>query len=645
MEVTRCPENPILKPNPENKWENYAVFNGCPIKVGEKYHLLYRAMGDEVTIDNKTLRRSVIGIAESNDGENFTNRRVLIQPEKDWELFGCEDPRVTFLDGKFYIFYTAVSDWPPKPESVRVALAVSDDLHEIKEKSLITPFNAKAMALFPEKINGRFAALITYHPDTQQAGVGVALFDSIDDIKTQTYWELWLKNVEQNDLHLKRIYHDQVEVGAPPVRFDDSWLLVYSYIKNRWIDKPEFRIEAVLLDLNDPTRMIARVEKPLLEPAAEYEKEGRVKDVVFPSGALVEKKSLYIYYGAADTYCAEAMISLEDLAKNMRRHAFGIPRLARADSPIIKPEARHAWEAKATFNPTVYDDGETVHLLYRAMSFDNTSVLGYAASKNGYHFDERYEEPVYVARTEAEFKKKPFANSGVEDPRLTQIGDTLYLLYTAYDGVNPPRVALSSIKVEDFRNHRWNWKEPVLVSKPDIDDKDAFLLPEKLDDRYVIFHRIGRNIVFDYTDTLELDGNTFFEGSHQIMVRERLWDGARIGGCASPIKTDSGWLLLYHGISSVDREYRVGAMLLYPKHPSIVLARTPYPILEPEMMFERFGHTNNVVFPCGNIVRGDTLFVYYGGGDQVCAVATISLSKLLGYLEELKNPASLGQSV
>ena len=91
-----------------------------------------------------------------------------------------------------------------------------------------------------------------------------------------------------------------------------------------------------------------------------------------------------------------------------------------------------------------------------------------------------------------------------------------------------------------------------------------------------------------------------------------------------------------------NHEYRVGAMLLYPKHPSIVLARTDYPLLEPEMMSERFGHVNNVVFPCGVVLRDDTLFVYYGGADQVCATAVISLSRLLGYLEEIRNPAALG---
>lgn len=642
MEVKRYAGNPILKPNSDNSWENQATFNGCPIKVGNTYHLLYRAIGDEVAIAEKKLRPSVIGIAESTDGYTFTNRRLLIKPEQDWEKFGCEDPRITFIDGNFYIFYTAISDWPSSAASVHTALAISPDLNTINERKLVTPFNAKAMALFPEKINGKYQVILTADSDTQQSLVGIVAFDRLEDLGNQDIWQNWYKNRDEFAIPIKRMYHDQVEVGAPPIKFGNDWLLIYSYIKNRWIGKPEFRIEAVLLDRNDPTKYLARLEKPILEPSATYESEGVVKNIVFPSGTLLEDDQLNIYYGAADTYCSVISVSTTELRKNMRHHKHPIPKLTRIGDPIIKPISDHPWEAKATFNPAAFDDGTKIHLIYRAMSFDNTSVFGHADSLDGIKISERDPEPIYVPKTDAEFKKKPFGNSGVEDPRVTLIGDIIYMCYTAYDGVNPPRISLTSIKADDFYNHQWNWKTPVLISKVGIDDKDACILPEKLDDRFVIFHRIGRNIVFDYADSLDLDGNTFFEGTHQIMIREKLWDGERIGVCAPPIKTESGWLLLYHGISSADHEYRVGAMLLYPKHPSIVLARTPYPLLEPEMTFERYGHVNNVVFPCGNILRGDTLFVYYGAGDQMCAVATISLSVLLGYLEELKNPSSLG---
>ena len=644
MEVKRYSNNPILRPNPNNSWENYASFNGCPIKTNDIYHLLYRAMGDEVSIDGKTFRPSTIGIAQSLDGFNFNDRNLFIKPEMDFDKFGCEDPRVTYMEGNYYIFYTALSSFPPEPPylGVRTALVISPDLKTISSRKLITPFNSKAMALFPEKINGKYTVIVSVDPDTVKSEVGIAQFDKLEEIDNQDFWNDWYKNITSHSIPLKRMNHDQVEVGAVPLKLDDDWLLVYSYIKNRWIGKPEFRIEAVLLSSSNPTNYIARLEKPILEPALSYEQEGVVKDIVFPNGALLEEDTLNIYYGAADTSCAVISISVNELKRNLRHHANPLPKLKRFDGPIIKPISEHAWEAKATFNPAAFDDGTKIHLLYRAMSFDNTSVIGHADTQDGLHISERDPEPIYVPKIDAEYKKKPFGNSGVEDPRVTLIGDTIYMCYTAYDGINSPRVALTSIKLDDFKNHRWSWKTPVLISKPGIDDKDACLLPEKIDDRYVIFHRIGRNIVFDYAETLDLDGQTFFEGTHQIMIREKLWDGERIGICCPPIKTKDGWLLLYHGISSADREYRVGAMLLYPKHPSIVLARTPYPILEPEMLYERFGHVNNVVFPCGAVVRGDTIFVYYGAGDQHSAVATISLSILLGYLNELKDPSARG---
>ena len=90
----------------------------------------------------------------------------MIAPEEDWERFGCEDPRVTKIDDKYYIFYTALSVYPFAAEGIKVAVAVTKDFKKIEERHLVTPFNAKAMVLFPEKINGKYVALLTAHTDT-----------------------------------------------------------------------------------------------------------------------------------------------------------------------------------------------------------------------------------------------------------------------------------------------------------------------------------------------------------------------------------------------------------------------------------------------------------------------------------------------
>ena len=131
IRVKRFIGNPILSPNPQNNWEKKAAFNPSPIEFGNKTYILYRAESIGDKIEDKTLDLSTIGICESTDKINFTNRRQLIKNEYDFERFGCEDPRVTKMDDKFYIFYTALSKFPPDASSIRVSVAISKDLKTI----------------------------------------------------------------------------------------------------------------------------------------------------------------------------------------------------------------------------------------------------------------------------------------------------------------------------------------------------------------------------------------------------------------------------------------------------------------------------------------------------------------------------------
>ena len=155
MLIERSEENPILKPKSVHSWEAMAVFNGCPVKKGKSTYLVYRAlsMNHYSAVAKLELAVSNIGVAESKDGIHFHDRQCLIYPQKMWERFGCEDPRVTNLNGKYYIFYTALSTYPFSADGIKVGLAISKDLKTVDEKHLVTPFNAKGMALFPEKIN------------------------------------------------------------------------------------------------------------------------------------------------------------------------------------------------------------------------------------------------------------------------------------------------------------------------------------------------------------------------------------------------------------------------------------------------------------------------------------------------------------
>ncbi|MBI4235452.1 hypothetical protein HY604_04080 [Candidatus Peregrinibacteria bacterium] len=638
MIIQRSKENPILIPNRDQFWEAEAVFNGCPAKVGDKIYLLYRALSQYHyhTAAKNRMMVSDIGIAESADGIHFENRRQFVVPELEWEKFGCEDPRVTKLGDKYYIFYTALSHYPFSPEGIKVGLAISKDLKTIEKKHLVTPFNAKGMALFPEKIDGKIWAMLTVHTDRPPAKICLASFDKEEEIWSKQYWQKWYKNFEKYSLLLERSSQDQIEVGAVPIKTKYGWLMIYSYIRNYFSPQRAFTIEAALLDLHNPLKIIARTEAPILTPEEYYEKIGLVPNVVFPSGALIEEDWLYLYYGAADTNCSLALIELPSLLCQMLERNKRPITLERAkENPIIVPNKANSWESKLVFNPAaLYIQGK-VHILYRAMSEDNTSVMGYAVSHDGIHIDYRSLNPAYVPRESFEQKLQPNGNSGPEDPRLTQIGDKIYMCYTAFDGRNPPRVALTRIAVKDFLAEKWNWTKPVLISPPNMDDKDAFVFPEKVNGKYMIIHRAGDDIDLGFSTTLDFEENTWLEEHRWIAPRKWWWDSKKVGAAAPPVKTKDGWVMLYHGVSE-DRIYRVGALLLDLKNPMKVIGRTDNPIFEPETVYEKEGEIPNVVFPCGNVLIGDKLFVYYGGADKVVGVATVEMSKLLNTIKSCK---------
>lgn len=638
MIVERSKYNPILKPDKINSWEAKAVFNGCPIKKGNKIFLLYRALSfpHYHSSAKSKLMVSDIGIADSKDGIQFINRRRFIVPEQSWERFGCEDPRVTKLNGRYYIFYTALSGYPFRADDIKVGLAISKNLETIDEKHLVTPFNAKGMAFFPERISGKIWAVLTVNTDKPPAHICLASFDKEEDLWSEKRWQKWYQDFEKYSLKLQRRPQDHIEVGAPPLKTKNGWLLLYSYIQNYFSGERIFGVEAVLLDERDPMKILGRTEAPILTPEEYYETMGLVPNTIFPSGALLKDNWIYLYYGAADTTCCLAFIELSSLLEQMLEKEKRTIKLIRAkENPIIVPNKNHPWESKATFNPAaIYLKGK-IHLLYRAMSDDNTSVFGYASTSDGVTIDERLPEPIYVPREPFEQKLIPGNNSGVEDPRLTQIASRIFMLYTAYDGKNPPRVALTSISVKDFLDRKWNWSKPLIISPPEFDDKDALIFSEKFNGKYIILHRVGNDIDFAIRSTLDFKENEWLEEYRWLFPRKGWWDSKKVGAAAPPIKTKDGWVMLYHGVSE-DGVYRVGAVLLDNKNPLKIIGRTDNPIFEPEMPYEREGQVRNVVFPCGTVLIDKTLFVYYGGGDQVIGVATINIDELLRVLKLCK---------
>ena len=628
--VKRSPHNPIIIPTKDDLWRSLATFNWCPIQDGAVTHCVYRAVGTPELVNAGGHDLSTIGYAKSIDGTNFTDHRQIVRPEFDWEKYGCEDPRVGKIDGMNYIFYTALSTFPFGPEGIKIAVALTEDFETIKEKHLVTPFNAKAMCIFPERIGGKIVALLTAHTDMPPSRIALARFDKPEEMWDRAYWEKWHSELERHTLDLRRFPTDQVEIGAPPIKTSRGWLLIYSHIQNYYAGEGSriFGIEALLLDPYYPDVIIGRTKGPILVPEEIYEKFGQVPNVVFPTGVLVEKDTLKIFYGASDTTCAFAEVNLEDLVESL------LPEIASKyvhrfeKNPILLPIKDHPFESRAVFNPAAIELDGKIHILYRAMSADNTSTVGYAVTSDGIHIDERLDVPIYGPRESFEKKGVPGGNSGCEDPRIVEIDNRLYMTYTAYDGIHPPTVAITSIATKDFLIRNFNWAKPIVITPSEVDDKDSCLIPEKFNDKYVFLHRIGTDICADYFKTLDFNVEKVSKCIEVLKPRPGMWDGKKVGIAAPPIKTKKGWLLFYHGVS--DRSnYRVGVALLNLKNPIEVIARTTDAVLMPEMKYEIEGQVPNVVFPCGVVIRKNTVFIYYGGGDSVVAVATMELSEIL----------------
>ena len=636
--VKRSHHNPVLIPWRDHYWEAFAAFNMSVIKKGKTYYGVYRAIGAEDKLRTPE-RMSIIGIGKGKDRVHFEECTPFIAPEEEWEKYGCEDPRITFFEGNFYTFYTALSKYPFEASGIKVAVAVSKDLKKIDERHLVTPFNAKAMTLFPERINGKVTVILSVNSDMPPAKVAIAQVDKIEELWDPRFWDEWYKNIDEHTIDLKRTPYDQIEVGATPIKTTHGWFLVYAHIQNylpgSGLDKI-FGIEATLLDLNNPLKIVGHTRGPILVPREPYELLGHVPDVIFPSGAILEKDTLYIYYGAADMTVCMAHTNITDLIATMRPETSGRWHFKRSiKNPIIVPDKTHPWEAQATFNPAALKIKDTIYLLYRALSEDNTSTIGYAETKDGVSISKRGKMPVYIPRESFELKKVAGGNSGCEDPRLTKIGKKIYMCYTAFDGIGPPRVAVTSITEKNFLAKNWQWEKPIIITPPGFDDKDTCILPEKVNGKYFIMHRVGDEICGDYLKSLSFKTETVKKCIRIIGPRINSWDGLKVGITAPPIKTKHGWLLLYHGISKNHHTYRIGATLLDLKDPTIVLARSSDPIFEPEEAYEKVGVVNNVVFPCGMVVkparRGgeDMLYIYYGGADTVVGVATIELDIVL----------------
>lgn len=244
---------------------------------------------------------SHIRIARSRNGVDFeVADQPFIAPTNRYELFGCEDPRVVCIEGRYYINYSSVSDL-----GISTTLARTDDFKSVEKLGLMFAPDNRDVCLFPEKIGGYYWAL--HRPAPAHFGrPGIWIARSADLIH-------WGDHKSVLDASVSGWDQRKVGGGAPMLKTDKGWLQVY-----HGVDQDQrYCLGALLLDLNDPTKTIARMSEPLMQPLADYEREGFFGNVVFTCGATIRGEALYIYYGAADEAMGVASIALDTLWKQL----------------------------------------------------------------------------------------------------------------------------------------------------------------------------------------------------------------------------------------------------------------------------------------------------------------------------------------
>jgi predicted GH43/DUF377 family glycosyl hydrolase len=296
-------------------------------------------------------------------------------------------------------------------------------------------------------------------------------------------------------------------------------------------------------------------------------------------------------------------------------------------NPILSPDDL-PYPANSVFNAAaVVVDGETL-LLLRVEDRRGISHFTVARSRDGIHDWRIDPEPTLFPSPESH----PEEAWGIEDPRITWVEERQQwiIAYTAYSR-GGPLVSLAATR--DFRT--FERLGPVMTPE----DKDAALFPIRFGGRFALIHRpvpgatsFGAHMWLSYSPDLK------HWGDHQILLRARQggwWDANKIGLSPQPLRTERGWLLMYHGVrvTAAGCLYRLGLALLDLQDPRKVLRRSSEWVFGPREPYERTGDVADVVFPCGWIVDGDVMRLYYGAADTTIALATAQLSALLDWLD------------
>lgn len=337
--LTRHPENPILSPDPARPWEAEGVFNPGVVRIGEEVVMLYRAVGElEAYI-------SRFGLAKSADGIHFTSAsdEPVFGPHESFDQWATEDPRITKIEDDYYVTYVAVperimlngSSFPRTvPLETATGLLKTRDFRTYENLGIISEEDSdnKDIVLFPRKINGRYAML--HRPNRwnrPKCARRLAEGNPVNwpcDLsalpENPAIWIAWSDDLVHWDNHsifLPTSHTNDAKIGPglPPIETPEGWLVIYHHVTTT--DRPDgfcYSARAALFALEEPTRLIGKLNYDILAPDMPYEQE-RNSHIVFPTGGYVKDDTLYVYYGASDRYVCLATTNLTALIAELNQ--------------------------------------------------------------------------------------------------------------------------------------------------------------------------------------------------------------------------------------------------------------------------------------------------------------------------------------
>ena len=336
---------------------------------------------------------------------------------------------------------------------------------------------------------------------------------------------------------------------------------------------------------------------------------------------------------------------------------------------VILEKTENDFENLRVLNPAVYQDGNTVHMFYRAIREGNFSSIGYCKLDGPLKVIERFDKPVL-------FSEESYESQGIEDPRIVKIDDTYYLSYTANDGINVfgayaiskdlykwerKGIITPKFTFEEFAalihpscgkiNHahfqlynlflRYGLNK-LMKKELYVRDNSVTFFPKKINGKFALLHRLYPSIQLLYFNNPSELTPEFWKKyvsnlkSHIVLEPKYKHESGRIGAGCPPIETAQGWLLIYYSaqFTSHGNIHHACAALFDLKNPMKLIARLKEPLFSPTETWEKEGYIRNMVFPTGTALFNEDLYIYYGTADAKIAVATVNINELL---KELKN--------